>query len=59
MPPEANDAITGRHNARIAGSSYGRRFRGMPAEVLVELWKVRSSMDNAIASRRLSNGPQP
>lgn len=41
-PEEVVDAITGRHNPRNAGAGYGRGYRRMPAEVLIELRKVPS-----------------
>jgi integrase len=38
--PEVVDAITGRYNPRNAGEGYGRGFRGMPEELLLDLAKV-------------------
>ncbi|MGG5888292.1 DUF6538 domain-containing protein [Falsiroseomonas sp. HC035] len=47
--PEVQDAITGRHNPRNAGAGYGRGFRGMPEEVLKELSRVPSPLDDRAA----------
>jgi integrase len=41
-PAEVQDAITGRHNPRNSGAGYGKGYRGMPAEGLVELSRVPS-----------------
>jgi integrase len=45
--PEVQDAITGHKNPRNAGAGYGDGFRGMPDEVLKELRKIPSPLDDA------------
>ncbi len=54
--PEVVDALTGRSNPRNAGAGYGRGFRGMPAEVLVDLRKIPSPVPPLAAAERDAAG---
>jgi hypothetical protein len=49
---EAQDAITGRDNPRNAGAGYGRGFRGMPDELLIELKRIPSPIGLVRDERR-------
>ncbi|MBP0465866.1 hypothetical protein J5Y09_18210 [Roseomonas sp. PWR1] len=52
-PAEVQDAITGRYNPRNAGAGYGLGFRGMPDEVLKDLRRIPSPLE-----QRAAQGPE-